>query len=217
MDSGMDPASDSAMDRNVDVGTPPTDDAAAPNPDVGATPESSCDAAVPGDRSAQLEVAGLARSYHVHVPPHATDAPLPLVFNFHGWMQTYDAHRTQSMLNETADRAGFITVHPEGIDVSWNAGNCCGGAQSRGVDDLDEHQARVVAVPARLRGLVLDANVDLGAPGVDRVLDQLAQERPRIGELMHQGLERVADVDRIVAHESAMIARYKRPREALHQ
>jgi hypothetical protein len=66
-----------------------------------------------------------------------------------------------------------------------------------GVRHLDHHQ------PAAR--LVLDADVDLLAARVDRVLDQLPQEGPRVRELVHEPLERVAhaaDVRGLRRHRS---------------
>jgi hypothetical protein len=56
-----------------------------------------------------------------------------------------------------------------------------------------DHRAGVGILAGRLE---LDVDVDLAAAGVERVLDQLAEERHRIRELVDQIVERVADIDR---------------------
>jgi polyhydroxybutyrate depolymerase len=44
----------------------------------------------------------------------------------------------KTRLDETARSEGFLLVAPEGEGVlqTWNAGNCCGAARDRGVDDV---------------------------------------------------------------------------------
>ena len=165
-------ASDSAVpvDVSVDVTAPPADqgtDATVPPLPVDAAVSdagglgdatSTLDTSVAAcigmtaptmrEVSATLEVGGRMRTYHVHLPPsYDAASAAPLVFNFHGWMQSADAHRSQSRLNETADREGFITVHAEGVDTSWNAGsNCCGTAQAQNIDDVAFFDAMLAAI-----------------------------------------------------------------------
>jgi len=38
---------------------------------------------------------------------------------------------------EQADENGFTLLAPQGTDQSWNAGDCCGGAEDNDVDDVD--------------------------------------------------------------------------------
>lgn len=96
----------------------------------------------PGDHARTIEVGGQPRSYLVHVPPqYAAATPTPVVVAFHGGGANARNMVAFSGLNEKADRAGFIVVYPEGIGRleqlhTFNAGNCCGLAAARNVDDV---------------------------------------------------------------------------------
>jgi polyhydroxybutyrate depolymerase len=39
-------------------------------------------------------------------------------------------------MDVTADARGFVVAYPDGLNESWNAGMCCGGAAENGVDDV---------------------------------------------------------------------------------
>lgn len=96
----------------------------------------------PGDHSRTIHVDGSERSYVVHVPPQAAaDSPLPLVLAFHGGGANARSMVVFSGLNKKADQAGFIVVYPDGSGrlermLTFNAGNCCGQAAARNVDDV---------------------------------------------------------------------------------
>ncbi len=80
---------------------------------------------------------GRARSFQVHLPSGWDGrSPRPVVLDFHGRNSTASQQTFLSGLDRLADREGFISVHPVGIGNTWNAGLCCGEAQSRGVDDV---------------------------------------------------------------------------------
>ncbi len=97
---------------------------------------------------------GLRRTYLVHVPPGlntslntSADAsrPAPLVLAFHGGGgdAEFMAQDARYGLIAKADAAGFIVVFPGGFSrfpggkfAAWNAGNCCGDARDRAVDDV---------------------------------------------------------------------------------
>jgi len=96
----------------------------------------------PGDASRAIQVDGAERSYLVHVPPqYAPDTPTPVVLAFHGGGANAGSMAAFSELSEKADQAGFIVVYPEGTGRlprmhTFNAGNCCGQAAARKVDDV---------------------------------------------------------------------------------
>lgn len=96
----------------------------------------------PGDTSRTLKVDGDERSYLVHVPPqYVKDRPTPVVLAFHGGGANARNMVAFSGLNLKADQAGFIVVYPDGSGrlermLTFNAGNCCGQAASRNVDDV---------------------------------------------------------------------------------
>lgn len=90
---------------------------------------------------------GVRRTYLVHVPANLADAPgsIPVVLALHGGggnaaFMAQDAHF--GLLSKAA-AAGFIVVFPNGFSqwpggkfAAWNAGNCCGDARDRAVDDV---------------------------------------------------------------------------------
>jgi polyhydroxybutyrate depolymerase len=104
--------------------------------------------AAPGELSEEsLEHDGLRRSYLVHVPPQLnnTSRQVPLVLAFHGGGgdAAFMARNKHYGLMAKADAAGFIVVFPggysqlpSGLFAAWNAGNCCGEARDRAVDDV---------------------------------------------------------------------------------
>ena len=94
---------------------------------------------------------GRMREYLVYVPRGYDNArPVPLVFNFHGNTMTASQQRDFSGMNETADEKGFVVVYPQGISNGWNAGACCGEAQTSNVDDVGFTRAMVDAVQAKI-------------------------------------------------------------------
>lgn len=95
-----------------------------------------------GDHSRQIDFGGTQRSYLVHVPrSYNAQVPTPVVLAFHGGGSNADAMAAYCGLNEKADEAGFIVVYPAGsgrLDrvLTFNAGNCCGQAEARNIDDV---------------------------------------------------------------------------------
>jgi polyhydroxybutyrate depolymerase len=75
------------------------------------------------DRTDQIEVAGLSRTYIFHVPEgSAPHGGFPLMLVFHGGgMQGKGMQRLADM-DAVADQRRFITVYPNGIDKHWNDG-----------------------------------------------------------------------------------------------
>lgn len=93
------------------------------------------------DREFFLTHDGRQRRYLVHVPQgYDGSKPLPVVLGFHGGMGRAEGFRTQSRLNEAADRFGFLMVYPDGTGrtkmLTWNAVGCCGYAVQQKVDDV---------------------------------------------------------------------------------
>ena len=96
----------------------------------------------PGDYSRTIQVAGSERSYLIHVPPqYNPDSPTPVVLAFHGGGANARNMVAFSGLNQKANQSGFIVVYPNGSGrlermLTFNAGNCCGQAADRNVDDV---------------------------------------------------------------------------------
>ncbi len=90
-----------------------------------------------GDHTIELTHGGIKRTALVHVPASANlDEPTPLVFNFHGYLNTAELQQTFSGMTPKSDEAGFIVVYPNGTETSWNAGVCCGNAAVKKIDDV---------------------------------------------------------------------------------
>jgi len=69
-----------------------------------------------------LEVDGITRSYHLHVPPAVGPAPAPLVLVFHGGGGTGPGTERLTRFTALADREGFLVAFPEGVEKNWNDG-----------------------------------------------------------------------------------------------
>ncbi len=59
-----------------------------------------------------------------------------LVIDLHGYTSWASEQADRSKWGAKADSEGFILVDPDGVDMSWNAGICCGNAQTSNVDDV---------------------------------------------------------------------------------
>ena len=117
----------------------------------------------PGDYRFEVDAGGRRRSYLVHVPHQAVPEPLPVVLSLHGGGGNARQHRASSGMDAAADRDGYMVIYPDGTGrldehlLTWNAGNCCGYAQARGVDDvefvstlLDDIERRATINPRRI-------------------------------------------------------------------
>jgi polyhydroxybutyrate depolymerase len=80
---------------------------------------------------------GISRTVNAHVPKsYDPSVAMPMVINFHGYSSNGMQEDALSQMSAKADAAGFIALHPEGTNNSWNAGACCGMAAQNGVDDI---------------------------------------------------------------------------------
>jgi len=101
-----------------------------------------CVALTAADETRTVEVQGQTRRYLVHVPPALEKSKgWPVVLAFHGAGLTPEWMVGFSGLNEKADREGFAVVYPAALGpaqlaLTWNAGNCCGEAMTKDVDDV---------------------------------------------------------------------------------
>jgi polyhydroxybutyrate depolymerase len=69
-----------------------------------------------------LEVDGITRSYHLHVPSAVGPAPAPLVLVFHGGGGTGPGTERLTRFTGLADREAFLVAFPEGVEKNWNDG-----------------------------------------------------------------------------------------------
>jgi polyhydroxybutyrate depolymerase len=84
-----------------------------------------------------LTVDGLVRNYFVYRPPNlAAGAHPPLVIVMHGYSGRASGVESHYHWDDEADAGGFVVVYPDGIERSWNSGNCCATALLQKVDDV---------------------------------------------------------------------------------
>jgi polyhydroxybutyrate depolymerase len=84
-----------------------------------------------------IDVNGVERSYIIHVPENLPDGQnVPVIIALHYLGSTAAQFESYTSLSLKADYEGFITVYPQGIGNSWNAGMCCDPAASQDVDDI---------------------------------------------------------------------------------
>lgn len=87
---------------------------------------------------------GLDRTYRARLPAGYDGSPRPLVIVLHGGFGSGQQIEMGSGMNPIADREGFVVAYPDGFVAttpigavsSWNGGECCGPAQTQGVDDV---------------------------------------------------------------------------------
>lgn len=94
-----------------------------------------------------IVVDGAERAYRVHIPEQLAADPALVVMLHGGVGSARQAERAYGW-NDEADAAGFVVVYPDGVSRTWNAGDCCGGAERDGVDDV----AFLTALVAELQG-----------------------------------------------------------------
>ena len=80
----------------------------------------------PGDSERKVMVNEVERTYLLHIPPGLDkDRPVPVVFAFHGLGQEPATMELLTGFNDVANKAGVLVVYPEGLGLSWNAGEIC--------------------------------------------------------------------------------------------
>lgn len=92
--------------------------------------------------STAMEVNG--RPYSLYVPGQLPQGQVPLLLALHGAYGNADFIEEHLGMNPVADRKGFIVAYPNGTRGPllpkdrrfWNAGECCGVAKRRNVDDV---------------------------------------------------------------------------------
>jgi polyhydroxybutyrate depolymerase len=90
-----------------------------------------------GDRTVSLTSSGQARAFELHVPSsYDPTRGAPVVLLFHGYTMTAAEIATASHFSASADTRGMIVAYPTGLGTGFNAGECCGSAQTGNVDDV---------------------------------------------------------------------------------
>lgn len=130
-----------------------TDTGETDETDTGELP-AGCNMQNPGagtHTSQTVMVDGVERHYDLFVPvtydPQNTS---PLVLNFHGLLGSPSQQADWSQFNQQATLRGMVVAYPEGIGASFNAGACCGEAQSSNVDDIGFARALVDKLTSEL-------------------------------------------------------------------
>jgi polyhydroxybutyrate depolymerase len=91
----------------------------------------------PSASQASLTVNGQKRIYFLFRPATLPAQRLaPLVIAMHGYTQTAVELESLTHFDQLAQKDGFVVVYPQGVQESWNAGTCCGAAQSEKLDDV---------------------------------------------------------------------------------
>jgi polyhydroxybutyrate depolymerase len=99
--------------------------------------------AVPTDLVSRIPFNAQNRKYLVHLPPsYDGRTAMPLVICLHGGGGDFGFAKRMFGMNEKADKEGFIVAYPNGSGrlknhiLTWNAGECCGYAEARRIDDV---------------------------------------------------------------------------------
>jgi poly(3-hydroxybutyrate) depolymerase len=100
-----------------------------------------------GNSTVTLKSGGMDRTYLLHIPPgYDGSKALPLVFDIHGYTSFASEQLMRSKWDKMADKESFVLIDPEGVNKSWNAGSCCGGA----ADDVKYFRDVVAKATAEL-------------------------------------------------------------------
>lgn len=84
------------------------------------------------------------RPYLIYVPKSYDKTPMPLVINLHGGGGDISAARKQTQMESNAEKNDYLVVFPQGSGRTlgqktlgtWNAGECCGTAEKKNIDDV---------------------------------------------------------------------------------
>ena len=97
---------------------------------VAAQPSAACKAAsagavASGEEKVTTASGGAERWYYRYVPNgYSPTTPVPVVFDFHGYLEGADVHKQHSALGPFGDEKGFATITPHGLGnpVRWDTG-----------------------------------------------------------------------------------------------
>lgn len=105
-----------------------------------------------GETELTITFDGYERTFDVQVPAsYDNSAPVPLVFDLHGFSNTKEQQEAISRWNDLAEAEGFVVVRPQGYFTSWNAGGyCCGTAKTLDLDDVGLMRAIAAEVSSQL-------------------------------------------------------------------
>ena len=83
---------------------------------------------------------GIERTYYLHLPPKFNELKsVPLVMILHGGGRGDGRNIARTFgFDEIADREGFITVYPNGIESQWNDGRGKTYRKRKGIEAIDD-------------------------------------------------------------------------------
>ncbi|MDP3961094.1 MAG: hypothetical protein Q8Q26_13725 [Pseudorhodobacter sp.] len=91
-----------------------------------------------------VKVGDMNRDYIVYLPDNlAARTSWPVIMAFHPHLAGADYMENTAHFQTSAGGSNFIVVYPQGIRRSWNAGDCCGAAKKRNIDDLGFYLAMI--------------------------------------------------------------------------
>ncbi|MDA7422054.1 alpha/beta hydrolase family esterase [Tritonibacter multivorans] len=101
-------------------------------------------ACVPTSSPADVQTRDIGQRRYILLDPKEVSGPAPLVLALHGGFGSAEGLSKSLPLEGQAAQMGFRVAYLEGIGAgprrdrarTWNAGDCCGPAQKRGVNDL---------------------------------------------------------------------------------
>lgn len=100
--------------------------------------------------NASITHGGLQRDYILYVPAsYDSTAPVPLLFNFHGYTSNASDQMWYGDFRPIADTAGFIIVHPQGTLDNSNATHFNVGWGGSSVDDVGFTSALIDSIDAQ--------------------------------------------------------------------
>lgn len=97
----------------------------------------------------RIEVGGREREFRLFAPYGGPGRAQPLLLSFHGFSNNAILQEQWTGTNSHAARNGYLVIYPQGINNSWNAGACCGTAQTENLDDVAFARAIVKWTQAR--------------------------------------------------------------------
>lgn len=118
--------------------------------DDGSNPDVSTDSSAVVGTSFSITVGGRTRTYAVNQPSTCT-ANCPVIVDIHGFTSTATGEQNASGIFQLGNQQGIITVWPQGLNNSWNAGSgqfgsCCGTSLSSNIDDVGFMRAMVAKI-----------------------------------------------------------------------
>lgn len=164
-----------------------------------------------------IELGGLTRRYYVHLPSgrHKREG-LPVVIALHGGGGHAANISRMSGLSAVADREGFAVIYPDGSGrfsgrlLTWNAGNCCGYALDRDVDDvsflrllIDSAVAKYRLDPERVYMTGLSNGAMMAYRAACELSDRIAAIAPVAGALNFEGCTPKNPVSVMAIHGTA--------------